>query len=101
MIPNTVKNILKKIESNGFEAYIVGGFVRDFLLLRNTNDIDIATNARPKDLMRIFGIPKNDSLYGSYHMLIKGLNFDITTYRREDAKRRDFTINAMYINKNE
>ena len=120
LIPNTVKNILKKIENNGFEAYIVGGFVRDFLLLRNTNDIDIATNARPKDLMRIFGIPKNDSLYGSYHMLIKGLNFDITTYRREgeyengkpvnvtysnslleDAKRRDFTINAMYMNKNE
>ena len=120
LIPNVVKNILKEIERNGFEAYIVGGFVRDYVMLRKTNDIDIATNALPKDLVNIFGIPKRKIEYGSYHMKEGGYNIDITTYRTEDsyengrpekvvysnsllddAHRRDFTMNSMYMNKNE
>ena len=47
-------NFLKKIEEHGFEAYIVGGFVRDYLLGIESNDIDICTNAKPSDIKRIF-----------------------------------------------
>ena len=46
--------LLKKIEDNGFQAYIVGGFVRDYVLGITSNDIDICTNAKPKDIRSIF-----------------------------------------------
>lgn len=113
-----VKNILKTLEKNGFEAYLVGGAVRDYLLGRKTNDFDIATNALPSDLIKIFGSPLKQVEYGSYNFKQKGLNVDITTYRIEhnytnrhpkisysqnlllDAKRRDFTINAIYLSRN-
>ena len=110
---------MKKLEENGFEAYIVGGFVRDTLFYKKTNDIDIATNALPKDLIAIFGNPLRKIEYGSYHIVVDSYTIDITTYRSEgkyengkpleisysnnlleDAKRRDFTMNAMYMNKN-
>ncbi len=111
-----IKNILKKIELNGFEAYLVGGFVRDSLLGISTNDIDICTNALPKDLIKIFKnvTPTN---YGNINIKIKKYNFDITTYRSDeiyensklisnnyvnnlikDLERRDFTINAILMN---
>ena len=48
MIPKVIYDILNKLEKNGFEAYIVGGYVRDLLLYKKTNDIDIATNAYQK-----------------------------------------------------
>ena len=119
MIPKKVVQILNILEQNGFEAYIVGGFVRDTLFYRKTNDIDIATNALPKDLISIFGPPQKKIEYGSYHMIRDYYTIDITTYRSEetyengkplnfsysnnlleDARRRDFTMNAMYMNKN-
>ena len=46
--------ILKKFEDNGYDAYIVGGYVRDTLLNRKTNDIDICTSATPKDILNLF-----------------------------------------------
>ena len=46
--------VLKKVEERGFKAYIVGGYVRDMYLSRISNDIDICTSARPKDLLKIF-----------------------------------------------
>ncbi len=113
-----VKNILKTLEKNGFEAYLVGGAVRDLLLGRKTNDYDIATNALPTDLVRLLKVPLKKVEYGSYNIFQKGINIDITTYRIEhnytnrhpqisytqnlieDAKRRDFTMNAIYMNKN-
>ena len=120
LIPNEIKNVLKMILDQGFEAYLVGGFVRDSFLYKKTNDIDIATNALPKDLTSIFGPSRKEEKYGSYHLKIENYNIDITTYRKqlsyesgkpcklmystnmlEDAKRRDFTINALYMNKNE
>ncbi len=120
MIPKQIKNILNTIEQNGFEAYLVGGFVRDTLLHQKTNDFDIATNALPKDLTKIFGPQKQNLEYGSYHLKVSSYTVDITTYRKEvsyenhrpikleftqnileDAKRRDFTVNALYMNKNE
>ncbi len=120
MIPSVIKNLLVKIEQSGFEAYLVGGFVRDALVCRKTNDIDIATNALPKDLTLLFGPSSKTEMYGSYHLKIDQYTVDITTYRKEicyekgklcemvyssnmleDAKRRDFTMNAIYMNKNE
>ena len=112
-----IKNILLKIINQGFEAYIVGGFVRDLVLGKDTEDIDICTNALPKDLAQIF---KDDNIkmssYGSIKLISNQYTIDITTYRKEleyidgkptaieyindletDIKRRDFTINALYM----
>lgn len=109
--------ILNKIESNGYEAYIIGGYVRDYLLGINSNDVDICTNALPKDILDIFNIKKDTSSYGSITIQDSKFNFDITTYRCEsnyinrkpqnieytnnlllDIKRRDFTINSLCMN---
>ena len=115
-----IRNILKKIESEGYEAYIVGGFVRDKLLGKNSYDVDICTNALPMTLKQIFDINQNSNGYGGFNLKIKKYNIDITTYRIEkkydnrhpieieyvnnlfeDIKRRDFTINALCMDKNE
>ncbi|MBR1385677.1 MAG: hypothetical protein IJ568_02480 [Bacilli bacterium] len=112
--------ILSKIEENGFKAYIVGGFVRDYVLGINSNDVDIATNATPKDIMNIFKfsvLPKEE--YGSVTLFIKNDRFEITTFRKEikyinnrkpieieyidslleDLKRRDFKMNTLCMDK--
>ena len=62
----TATKVIRKIEDNGFKAYIVGGYVRDYLLDIKSNDVDICTNAKPKDLVNIFKgaiLPTED--YGS------------------------------------
>ena len=51
---NTTLKILETIINNGYEAYIVGGFVRDYLMNIKSNDVDITTNATPKELINIF-----------------------------------------------
>mgnify|MGYP003297248109 CR=1 FL=1 len=65
-----IKKVLTKIENNGYEAYLVGGFVRDFLLGNQSYDIDICTNALPCDLNRIFINCQNNN-YGGIHFKIK------------------------------
>jgi len=114
-----IVNILKKIEKNGFEAYVVGGYVRNNLLGINSRDVDICTNALPKDIIKIFNLKKDTKAnYGSVNIITKKYNIDITTYRREynyelhkpnvefineiddDLSRRDFTINAILLNSN-
>ena len=113
--------VLKMIEDAGFKAYIVGGFVRDYILGIESNDIDITTNATPKELKEIF---KNTLLlnddYGSITVMKKDVRFEITTFRKEfkyldhrrpekveyidsleeDLKRRDFTINTICMDSN-
>ena len=112
---------LKMLEDNGYQAYIVGGFVRDYLLGIESSDIDICTNARPSDIREIFKdscLPNED--YGSVVVNTKNLRCEVTTFRREisyvnnrkpveyvyiddlleDLKRRDFTINTICMNKN-
>ncbi|MGN1378916.1 MAG: hypothetical protein ACI4XR_00735 [Bacilli bacterium] len=115
-----IKNILKKIENEGYEAYIVGGFVRDNILKKQSYDVDICTNAKPKDLLYIFKVKQRSNNYGGVNFKIKKFNIDITTYRKEkkydkrhpveieyinnlfdDIKRRDFTINAICLDKND
>ena len=114
-------SVLNKIEENGFEAYVIGGYVRDKILGIDSIDIDIATNATPKDLIKIFKVPMNHyTQYGNVKINTKKYRFDITTFRRElsyngrkpetieyvdnlseDIKRRDFTINTIAMNSKE
>ena len=111
--------LLEEITSHGFQAYIVGGFVRDYILGIDSNDIDINTNATPKEIKDIFDscLPNED--YGSVTVIKKGVRFEITTFRKEmnyldnrrpsqieyiddlyqDLLRRDFTINTLCMNK--
>lgn len=112
-------NLLRRIENNGYQAYIVGGYVRDFYMNKNNNDIDICTSATPTDLKRIFpNIVLNN--YGSLILTEDGIKYEITTFRKEtkyvdnrypekikyvkrlktDIKRRDFTMNAICLNSN-
>lgn len=114
-------HVLKMIEEKGFKAYIVGGFVRDYLLGIESNDVDITTNATPKQLREIFKdilILSDD--YGSITIMKQNVRFEITTFRkefkyvdnrrpekieyinslREDINRRDFTINTICMDSN-
>ncbi len=110
-------SILNKIEDNGFVAYIVGGYVRDKLLNRESKDVDIITNATPKDLSHIFDNILLFEEYGAVKLKLNNNLIDITTFRielsykngkpdeivytnslEEDIKRRDFTINTICIN---
>ena len=89
--------LLEEINSKGFESYIVGGFVRDYILGIESNDIDIATNATPKDVKEIFEdscLPSED--YGSVTVVMKGIRFEITTFRRDIKYENN---NGEYTNK--
>lgn len=115
-IPAAVLNILKSINDAGYEAYIVGGCVRDFLLGKEPNDWDITTSAKPKEIKSIFKRTIDTGIqHGTVTVLMDGTGYEVTTYRldgmyedgrhpkevtftanlQEDLKRRDFTINAM------
>ena len=111
--------LLDEITSYGFQAYIVGGFVRDYILGIESNDIDINTNATPKEIKDIFDSCLPNEEYGSVTVIKKGVRFEITTFRKEmsyldnrrpsqieyiddlyqDLLRRDFTINTLCMNK--
>ena len=69
-----LKNILKKIENAGFEAYLVGGYVRDYLLGIKSLDVDICTNALPKDLHKLFQKSSSVNNYGGFNLKIKNYN---------------------------
>jgi len=113
--------VLKILEDQGFEAYIVGGFVRDLLIGKKTLDIDICTNATPKQIIEIFdNVKVSDFSYGSVTIIYKKIKFDVTTFRKDikyennrkpikikyisnlkdDLLRRDFTINTLCMDSN-
>ncbi len=107
-----LKGILAKIESQGFECFLVGGYVRDYILGIKSYDIDITTNATPDKIKKILGLSTEEN-YGCISFKRNKYTYEITTYRRElsyykrhpkfvfiddiyeDLKRRDFTINAI------
>lgn len=118
----TIYKVLDVIENGGFEAYIVGGYVRDYLRGKKSNDIDICTNAKPKEIIDLFKKYKTIPLeYGNVILKIKDYDFEITTFRKEityknnrkpekieyinnldeDLLRRDFTVNSICMNKEE
>lgn len=93
-------DVILKLESNGFEAAIVGGAVRDYLLGRNIHDIDITTSATGREIKDIFVNTVDVAIkHGTVIVRHKGRSFEVTSYRGvsllEDLRRRDFTINAM------
>jgi len=113
---NTSIRILNRIIDKGYKAYIVGGYPRDLYLNRKSVDIDICTNASPKELKDIFhDIILPTDAYGSVSLVYNNIRFEITTFRKEikyennrlpvkikyinslleDLKRRDFTINTL------
>lgn len=118
-IPNNVQFILDKFKENNYEAFIVGGSVRDSLLNRPVNDYDITTNALPEVTEELFDktIPTGIK-HGTITVLINKECFEVTTYRidgnyignrrpeevifvtdiEKDLSRRDFTINALAYN---
>ena len=118
-MPDKVKFIIDKITAAGFEAYAVGGCVRDSILGRTPQDWDITTSARPEQVKALFSRTVDTGLkHGTVTVLLGKEGFEVTTYRidgeyldgrhpreviftpslEEDLKRRDLTINAMAYN---
>ena len=112
--------VLDALIKAGFEAYFVGGAVRDRVLSRPVNDIDIATSARPEEIKNIFSKTVDIGIdHGTILVLQKGYSYEVTTFRTEsgykdfrrpdkvefvsnlyeDLKRRDFTMNAMAMDR--
>lgn len=108
--------VIRRLRSNGFEALLAGGCVRDMLLGRAASDYDVATNAHPEDVMKMFKRTlKVGAKFGVVIVLIEDKQVEVATFRTEtgyadgrhpsavkfvsaaeDASRRDFTINGMF-----
>lgn len=118
-LPEKVNQIINTLTANGFEAYAVGGCVRDSVLGRTPKDWDITTSAEPEEVKALFSHTIDTGiLHGTVTVMVKREGFEVTTYRidgeyedarhpkevlftselLEDLKRRDFTINAMAYN---
>jgi poly(A) polymerase len=126
-IPENVLKVLYRLHRSGYRAYLCGGSVRDLLMGRTPKDFDIATDAHPMDVRRLF---RNSRIIGRrfrlVHVIFQDMTVEVSTFRREpergqergqedvedllitddntfgsplqDARRRDFTINAMFYN---
>ncbi len=124
-IPEFILKYIQALESGGFEAYVVGGSVRDWLLGREPKDWDLTTNARPEDILRMIPEGKYENRFGTVIVPVRNEEVsvtdvvEITTYRSEqgysdhrrpdeivfedklehDLARRDFTVNALAMDK--
>src|SRR3989344_1974475 len=124
-LPQEVKNVLDKLSEADYEAYVVGGCVRDLLLKKEPKDWDITTNARPEEIQKVFPDNVYENTFGTVGVKTGSENpalaiVEITPYRIEgkytdkrhpdeiqfadkledDLSRRDFTINALALNSN-
>lgn len=118
-LPQQVSYIIGELEKHGFEAYAVGGCVRDSILGRTPDDWDITTSAKPEQVKEIFAKTIDTGIeHGTVTVMMEKEGYEVTTYRIdgeyedsrhpkevvftsnlvEDLKRRDFTINAMAYN---
>ena len=121
-LPEKVNTIIQTLQEHGYEAYAVGGCVRDSLLGREPGDWDITTSASPDETKKLFARTVDTGIeHGTVTVLLGKEGFEVTTYRidgkyedsrhpteviftrnlREDLLRRDFTINAMAYNDTE
>ena len=112
-LPAAVTSIIERLETAGYEAYAVGGCVRDMLLSREPNDWDITTSASPQQVKQVFRKTVDTGIeHGTVTVVMEHENYEVTTYRvdgvyldgrhpsgvtftaslSEDLKRRDFTI---------
>ena len=119
VLPKSVQYIIETLAAHGFEAYAVGGCVRDAVLGREPDDWDITTSARPEQIKAVFRRTVDTGIaHGTVTVLCGGSGYEVTTYRidgeyednrhpkevsftaslKEDLRRRDFTINAMAYN---
>lgn len=121
-IDKNTRQILTQLESKGYEAYMVGGCVRDGIMGRQCHDIDITTNALPQEILDVFHDHKvipTGIKHGTVTVMSEGSSFEITTYRIDgeytdhrrpdrveftaditaDLARRDFTVNAIAMDK--
>lgn len=120
-IPAPAEEILTKLNENGYEAYVVGGCVRDMILGREPGDWDITTSALPEQVKQVFRRTVDTGIqHGTVTVMMGDEGYEVTTYRidgeyadgrhpdsvtftpslTEDLKRRDFTVNAMAYNGN-
>ena len=118
-ITDGARKIIRRIEASGFSAYVAGGAVRDLIMGKIPHDYDIATNARPEDIKKIFSKTIDTGIqHGTVTVVENKTGYEITTFRRDgeyndsrhpedviyvndprtDCLRRDFTINAMMYN---
>lgn len=115
-LPESVMNILSRLETGGFSAFVAGGAVRDILMGKTPHDYDIATSAKPLDIKKLFERTVDTGIkHGTVTVVENKTGYEVTTFRKdgeyndgrhpesvsfvddqkEDCARRDFTINAM------
>lgn len=120
-IPQYVLPVLDRLTANGYEAYIVGGCVRDALMDKEPHDYDVCTNCTPDEMLKVFKdfhVIETGIKHGTLTVMSEHMPVEVTTYRsdgdytdhrrpdsvhferelKEDLKRRDFTVNAMCYN---
>src|SRR5690554_5160335 len=113
----SAKNLIRDLKRQGYQAYLVGGIVRDFLMKKKFSDIDITTSAKPFEVMKHFKAVPSGIKYGTVTILYDNIPFEVTTFRtdgptsdnrhpdsvvysnnvNDDVMRRDFTMNGILM----
>ena len=113
----SAKNLIRDLKKQGYQAYLVGGVVRDFLMKAKFSDIDITTSAKPFEVMKHFKAVPTGIKYGTITIMYDNVSFEVTTFRtdgptsdfrhpdsviysdnvNDDVMRRDFTMNGILM----